>query len=387
MLARGLAGRGHSVLVVAAHPHYPEPAWGVRLRPYRERRDGIPVLRLPLWPGRQSGIARIRQELSFLASLSSVAPLLPRSDVLIAVTPSFPALATAAAAARVRRTPWVMWIQDIVTDGASTTGQLEEGRLLREARRFERATYDAADRIVVISEAFRDNLIAKGVPGGKIERIFNPITREASEPNDLEAIANDPPQILAMGNIGHTQGLERIVDAFQQSADLAKLDARLVIAGSGVAADDVRTHIVDSRVEMPGVLYAEHLTPVLRASSIGLVSQRADILEFNLPSKLMNYMAHGIPVIASVNPSSETARIVQESGAGWVTDAGEPTQFAAKAAEVLRDRAALTTAGQNGFAYAQEHFAAGRVAERFEAVLKDAVAHQSIPDAEPLIAS
>jgi colanic acid biosynthesis glycosyl transferase WcaI len=374
MLARGLAARDHDVLVVAAHPHYPEPAWGVRLRPYREQRAGIPVLRLPLWPGRGSGLARIRQELTFLAALSATAPLLPSADVLIAVTPSFPALAPAAAFARMRRMPWVMWLQDIVTDGATTTGQLSEGRLLREARRLERASYAAAEKIVVISEAFSENLMSKGVPESKLERIFNPITREVDAANDLDAIADQPPQILAMGNIGHTQGLDRIVDAFQNSSDLAALDARLVMAGSGVAADDVRGRIADPRVSMPGVLYAEELTPVLRGSSIGLVSQRADILEFNLPSKLMNYLAHGIPVIASVNPASETARIVQDSRSGWVTDAADPSQFAATAAALMSDRAALAEAGRAGFAYARENFAAARVAEKFEAVLVDATA-------------
>jgi colanic acid biosynthesis glycosyl transferase WcaI len=373
-VGRGLARRGHEVLVVAAHPHYPEPAWGVRLRPYRERRDGIPVLRLPLWPGRGSGFARIRQELTFLASLSAIAPLLPTADVVIAVTPSFPALGTAAAFARARHTPWVMWVQDIVTDGATTTGQLKEGRLLREARRLERASYAAASRIVVISEAFRENLLAKGVQNAKIERIFNPITREPDEPNDLAAISGQPPQILAMGNIGHTQGLDRIIDAFQASDALTALGARLVIAGGGVAADHARSRIASDRVSMPGVLYGDELTPVIRATSIGLVSQRSDITEFNLPSKLMNYMAYGLPVLASVNPHSETARIVKESGGGWVTDAADPTAFAARANELLRDRQVLQEAGRAGHTYAQANFAPARVAERFERVLETAVA-------------
>ncbi len=384
-LARGLADRGHHVLVVAAHPHYPAPAWGMRLRPYRELRDGIPVLRLPLWPGRGSGLARIRQELSFLGSLSAVSPILPGADVMIAVTPSFPALGTAIAYSRLRRMPWVMWLQDIVTDGATTTGQLRDGRLLRAARRFERASYAAADRIVVISEAFRQNLAGKGVPHSKVERIFNPVTRETEAGNDLKALAGGPPQILAMGNIGHTQGLDRIVDAFQSSDELAQLEAQLVLAGGGVAAEEVRARIIDGRVQMPGVLYGDELRPVLRSSSIGLVSQRHDILEFNLPSKLMNYMAYGIPVIASVNPASETARIVRESGAGWVTDAAEPGQFALKAAEVLADRSELARAGQAGFGYAREHFSSARVAEKFEAVLLELRERGRSPSLGPLL--
>lgn len=372
-LARGLTSQGEEVLVVAAHPHYPEPAWGIRLRPYRECRSGIPVLRLPLWPGRGSGAARVRQELSFATSLGAVTPLLPTPDVMIVVSPSFPAVAAAMAFAKMRRIPWCLWLQDIVTDAASTTGQLPEGRLLRAARGLERTSYGAASRIVVISEAFRANLLAKQVPAEKIERIFNPITREATEPNDLAADAGRPSRILAMGNIGHSQGIDRIVEAFQASEALAGLNARLVIAGGGVAAEDVRSRIRSARVSMPGVLYGDALTPELRSATIGLVSQRADIAEFNLPSKLMNYMAYGIPVLASVNPRSETARIVRESGGGWVTDAADPAAFAAKAAEALGSTCQLAEAGRAGHSYAMANFTPASVATRFRQVLSRAV--------------
>src|SRR3981081_2176721 len=110
MLAVELAARGHNVLVASAHPHYPEPNWGMRLRPYRENRDGIPILRLPLWIGRDKGRARGRKDLSFTLVQALVAPLLPATDAVIAVTPSFPALAPAMAFARARHVPWIMWL-------------------------------------------------------------------------------------------------------------------------------------------------------------------------------------------------------------------------------------------------------------------------------------
>jgi colanic acid biosynthesis glycosyl transferase WcaI len=375
MLAVELAVRGHEVLVVAAHPHYPEPSWGTRLRPYRESRDGIPVLRLPLWIGRESGIERMRQELSFAAMQALVAPLLPAAEAVIAVTPCFPALGPTMAFSRIRRTPWIMWLQDIVTDGAATTGLLQDGSMLRAARGFERMTYDSASRVVVISEAFRENLLAKGVQGEKIVRIFNPSSRQAPGPIDLDATPVKP-RILAMGNIGHSQGLDRIVDAFQENAELEAIEAQLVIAGHGVAAEEVRARVHGERVHMPGVLHGEQLEPELQSASIGLVSQRADVEEFNLPSKLMNYMAYGIPVLASVRPESETARIVQESGAGWVTDARTPSEFASAAAAKLRDRDALKAAGRAGFAYAAENFRPEAVVARFEQVLTDVTSDQ-----------
>lgn len=390
MLARGLKAIGHDVSVVAAHPHYPQPAWGTRRRPYREVRNGIPVLRLPVWAGRHSGLARVRQELSITASHALIAPLIPRPDIIIGVTPSFPALSVAMSYCKAHRIPWVMWLQDIVTDGAAATAQLDEGQLLRAARRFERATYRSADRIVVISDAFRRNLALKGVPDEHMVRIFNPTSRAASEPNDIDALDEHRPRVLAMGNIGHTQGLDAIVRAFEGSEALAALDAELHIAGAGMAADAVRQAISSDRVVMPGIYYGDDLLPVLRNTTLGLVSQRPRIAEFNLPSKLMNYMTHGIPVLASVNPQSETAKILHESGGGWVTDAVDPTAFAKKAAEVLRDRPALKAAGLAGFHYAQREFSAATVAERFSAVLEDVVVRGSrgktlsyVPHADP----
>src|SRR5436190_14931148 len=84
--AHGLRDRGHHVDVVAAHPHYPEPRWGTRLLPYREVRDGINVLRLPLWIGRASTLERYRQELTFMAAQSMAAPFLGHPDVLVSAS-------------------------------------------------------------------------------------------------------------------------------------------------------------------------------------------------------------------------------------------------------------------------------------------------------------
>ena len=103
-----------------------------------------------------------------MAGLGAASPILPTADVILGVTPSFPALAVLMATAAFRRTPWVMWLQDILPDGAVMTGVVREGLLLSAARRLESAAYRSAERIVVVSDAFRRNLMLKGVPEDKI---------------------------------------------------------------------------------------------------------------------------------------------------------------------------------------------------------------------------
>ncbi len=187
-----MAARGHEVSVVAGHPHYPEPRWGTSVIPYHEVRDGIGILRLPLWSGRGTTAARLRQELSFTTALASSLAFLGTPDVVVAVSPCFPALAPTMLNARLRRTPWVLWLQDILPDGAAVTGILDEGTVLRLARRLERTAYNSAARIVVVSDSFAENLRAKGVPDAKITRIYNPATRQLDPSGPKSGLSRRP---------------------------------------------------------------------------------------------------------------------------------------------------------------------------------------------------
>jgi len=370
VLAQGLLQRGHDVSVVAAHAHYPAPVWGTRLLPYRETRDGIPVLRLPLWVGRGSAAERYRQELTFLAAQMAATPWLGRPDVLVSASPSFPALLPAMLNARARRVPWAIWLHDILPDGAAATGLVDEGRLLSAARGFERAAYARADRIVVLSSAFTVNLVEKGVPEDKISLIYDPATRRPQAAGNGHGPSR-PPRLLSMGNIGFSQGLAPLVGAFERSTVLAGTPVKLAITGNGVAAEDVRRELITDRVEMLGVVDDASLEAQLQQASVALVTQHHEGAEFNIPSKLMNFMAYGLPVLAAVNPTGEVARIVEAAGAGWVVDSARPEAFPAKVKEILEAPDDIERRGEAARRYAQEHFSVDRFATRFDETLRE----------------
>ena len=376
--AHAMMNRGHAVEVVAAHPHYPEPRWGRSLRPYREKRDGVPVLRLPLLAGRDSSSQRLRQEATFAAALSLAAPWLATPDVIVAVSPCFPALLPAMANARLRRVPWVLWLQDILPDGATRTGILHEGKVVALARRLEQAAYRSAKHIIVISESFEHNLRAKGVEPSKLTRLYNPASRPILEmPRDEAGV--DPATVLTMGNIGYTQNLVEVVRAFEDSSELETLGARMVLAGDGPFGPSVRAGIRSDRVSVTGMLDSSVLERELQRATVAVVSQRYDGIDFNVPSKLMNFMGYGIPVVASVRQESEVARIVTRSGGGWVTDSSDTNQLANKLVEVLRDPVARRERGQAALRFAQEHFTPHHLSRRFAQTLAHVVADVNEP--------
>jgi colanic acid biosynthesis glycosyl transferase WcaI len=368
--ATAMRDRGHEISVVTAHPHYPEPKWGTRLLPYRELRDGIPVLRLPIWPGRQSIGERLRQEASFVVALIAAAPFLGTPDVIVAVSPSFPALLPAMANANLRRIPWVLWLQDLLPDAATVTGLLDEDKpTVKAGRRLERAAYRSAARVVAISETFRDNLRARGVPRDHVVRIFNPASRPVrTEPRDVDLV--DGKLALNMGNIGRSQNLATIVRAFEGSIDLERAGARFVMAGDGVAGQEVRATIGTDRVVVTGILTPEQLGTYIERAAIGVVTQSPRDHDVNVPSKLMNFMGAGVPVLASVDANSEVARILTESGGGWLTDSSQvEEQFALALVEALKNPEERARRGAAALEFARRNFDAGQIAERFEHVL------------------
>jgi colanic acid biosynthesis glycosyl transferase WcaI len=273
----------------------------------------------------------------------------------------------AMANARARRSPWVLWLQDILPDGAASSGIIDDSSVvMRQSRRLELAAYRSARRVIAISEAFVENLVAKGVPREKIDLIYNPATRERR----LPPRPTDPPRVLSMGNIGHSQGLAPLVAAFEGSPTMRELGAELVITGGGVAVDQVRAEIRSDRVKALGVVDDAELERQLQAATLALVSQRHGGAEFNFPSKLMNFMAYGLPVLAAVDPGSEVARVVDLAGAGWVVDSAEPDHFPAAIGDILGRPAELTARGAAAQAFAAEHFAKPGFAAHFEAILE-----------------
>jgi len=270
--------------------------------------------------------------------------------------------------ARLRGVPWILWLQDILPEAASSTGLVAEGRLLRAAKRFEKAAYASAARIAVLSASFGENLQSKGVTEGKVERIYNPATRPVlTQPRAMGLVEGD--RVLTMGNVGLSQGLGPLVRAFEASEAVSRLGAHLVIAGDGVAAPEVRKEIRSDRVTLTGVVSSDRLERELRRAAVAVVSQRYEGAEFNVPSKLMNFMGYGLPVLASVREGSEVARILRESSGGWVTDSRDPEAFAALLADVLLRPDELRRRGEAGRRFALENFRIERTARLFEDLL------------------
>ena len=156
----------------------------------------------------------------------------------------------------IKKVPFVYALQDIFPDSLVGTGLAKKGGLLwKIGRVIENFTYRNADKIIVISEDFKRNIMAKGVPEEKIEVIYNWVDEEAvvdvpraeNKLFDKYGLDRSKFYVTYNGNIGLTQNMDMLLEVardLQEPADgseATSLQLRAVMNGSEAAMQRLRT--------------------------------------------------------------------------------------------------------------------------------------------------
>ena len=120
---------------------------------------------------------------------------------------------------RLWRVPWVLRIEDLYPDAAIAAGVLRNSIAIRFFGWLERFIYRRADRISLIAEGFRRDLLAKGVSPDKLS-----VTPVWADPDIVHPQLKDNPfrhehgldsdfVVMYAGALGHTSALEDVLDA------------------------------------------------------------------------------------------------------------------------------------------------------------------------------
>ena len=243
--ARFLRERGHDVRVVTAMPSYPTgvipPAYRGRPR-RREHIDGITVERT--WTfARPGGSIRMRlaNQLSFTASALAALPAVGRRDVILVESPPLFLGLPGAIFGAALRAPMVLHVSDLWPAVPIELGALSNPQAIQAARLFERATYAASTRLIVVTERWRNQLIGQGVPAGKIDLVTNGVDARFLDPS-LAAderlavrvefgLRRRGRLIACIGTVSYVYGYDTILEAASRLADRPTI--HLLIVGDG----------------------------------------------------------------------------------------------------------------------------------------------------------
>ncbi|MDF0605979.1 glycosyltransferase family 4 protein [Neisseriaceae bacterium TC5R-5] len=166
----------------------------------------------------------------------------------------------------------------------------------------------------------------------------------------LEELLRDTPwqqrrnELCYLGGISRIRGIEPIVQA------LPHTDTRLNLAGPW-SESDLRSSLQSqpgwNRVNDLGILDRVGVAEVLARSKIGLVTlfPTPSYVEA-LPIKLFEYMAAGLPVIASDFPLWR--QIVEEAACGLLVDPQDPSALANAVNQLMADENSMQAMGAAG---------------------------------------
>lgn len=272
---------------------------------------------------------------------------------------------------KLKRVPFVYNLQDIFPDSLVGTGLAKKnGFLWKIGRRIENFTYRNADKIIVISQDFKRNIMAKGVPEEKIEVIYNwvdqnavvDVPREQNKLFDMYGLDRSKFYITYNGNIGLTQNMEMLVEVARELEQEGYHDIHFVLTGNGAywetlvaklrgekqevrhTAPDGTESITFANITLLPFQSYDDIAYVFSLGDASLVISKPRTGENSVPSKTWSIMSASRPVLANFD-ENELKEIVDGSSASSTT--GKPCGIFTKAGDKGAFKEAILTLYNN----------------------------------------
>jgi colanic acid biosynthesis glycosyl transferase WcaI len=280
------------------------------------------------------------------------------------------------------RIPYVFHVADLQPDAALDLGMLPAGLLANLLYRIERLAYDRASVVSTLTEGMRTKILAKGITANKVclfsdwadPRLFDiPI---GGDDSDVRRRFGFEGQFLIVhaGNMGVKQGLDVVLGAAERLRAVS--DMTFLLIGDGAVRAELQASAEArglSNVKFLPLQQRPVFHDLLGAADICLVTQQRVVAEVVFPSKVVTLMAAGRPIVASVNPSSEVARVLIEAGGGVVVEAEEPSALADAVLSLRLEGDRRREMSARGRAYARRRWDKAAIVDDAERWLSDLV--------------
>lgn len=370
--AREWVAAGVNVDVITDVPHFPEGRVysGYRNRVSQEQMDGIRVTRVPSYIAENKGrIRRILSYVSFMVSAVLFSYKVPhKPDVVLATSPQiFTAVAGYILSLR-HRVPFVLEIRDLWPQSIRAVGAFKSSFILSAVQYMVDTLYRGAAQIIIVSEAFREEIQQSGIPTEKIHYVPNGFALDHfdTEISDEEVRETRKRYDLAdkfvvsyIGTLGMAHALETVVDAARACEDP---DVLYVIAGTGAGEEGLRTYSegVENLRLIPKLPRAEALG-LLKASDVSLIHLKDNpVFRTVLPSKMFEAMAFGKPIILGV--CGEAKRLLELAEAGVAVEPENPEAINEVVQRLRAQPQKASQMGATGLAFLKDHHDRARLA-------------------------
>jgi glycosyltransferase involved in cell wall biosynthesis len=318
---------------------------------------------------------------------------LPRPDVVIGSSPQLLVALSAWWIAFSRQLPFVFEVRDLWPESLTAVGVGSEDSLLHHSlAAIARFLYERADRVVVVTPAFRDHLIQRWrVPPEKIEIVengvetdmFSPSPPEASAALRRELGADSKFLVCYVGTMGMAHGLDTLLDA-AATLQREKPDVLFLLIGEGAEKQRIQSLAQSQSLTNVRILDQQprdKIPAFISASDACLVLlKKTDIFKTVIPTKMLEFMSCARPVILGVD--GQARQIIDEAGAGLVIEPENAVALAQAIKRLEQDPANGRALGQKGRKFILQRFSRASTAEKYIDVLEALIRNPAAQAAE-----
>lgn len=256
--------------------------------------------------------------------------------------------------------------------------QLVSSRFLRAITyMWEKRVYRNVDRILTLTPKLSDYVVRMGADRNKVQlfpsgvdtKRFNPNGNTTAIRKDLGLSEKDK-LIVFVGTLFNFSGLDQYVE--QMPSILEEIpEAKLLIVGGGELSEKLEKIVVDralkDKVILTGFQPYEKVPAYINIADVCINPfQLNRITKDVLPSKVLQYLACGKPVIASLLPG--LASIIPDESCG-IKYSKDMREMVRDTINLLRNEDELRKLGQNGSEYVKRYHDLEGVAKHLEEII------------------
>ena len=293
--------------------------------------------------------------------------------------------AMAALLKKFKKVPVVYYLQDIFPDSLVNVGLIKKSSLLwKIGRVLENFTYRNMDKIIVISEDLKQNIMSKGVPENKIEVIYNWVDEKAvvsvaKSQNSLFDVYNldrNKFYVTYCGNIGYTQNMDMLLEVAKELRNHESIV--FVLVGDGAYRMDVEKQIAEKDIQnvklLPFQPY-ENISDVFSLGDVGLIISKANIGQNSVPSKTWSIMSAERPILASFDKDGELSSIIETANCGICVQAEDNESLKEAILYLYKNEIKAKVMGRNGRKFIMENLTrdigTAKYIEALETIMKN----------------
>jgi glycosyltransferase involved in cell wall biosynthesis len=263
--------------------------------------------------------------------------------------------------ALIRRKPFLLEVRDLWPEFGVSMGVLKNPVVIALARWLEMFLYARATHILVNSPAYKEYMIAKGVPENKVTYIaygtdvdmFNPGVDGSSIRAALGV--DDKFVVLYAGALGQANDIDTILRAAERLKDEDEI--RFVLFGDG--KERTRLNAEAERMKLSNVIFAgvrakKEMPQVVASADVCLaILQDIPMFRTTYPNKVFDYMAAGRATVLVIDGVSR--ELIESSYGGAYVQPNDDKQLAETILDLSKNVDIVKQMGLNAREYLVEH--------------------------------